>query len=171
MLDGVVVHRVLPDFCHVRDLRGDAHLPAFRLFTIDRSSHIEVLLDSDLRLRRVRCGGSLRYHCLVGVVRLLQVGSHAHLLLEIDLGQGVAFLAVFNLLVSFINQVIAGRDVVVPVVLYALLGVFPVKVELVQQFIKQLVLYRHLFFTWKETHISIPIFDLERPSVAPNVVH
>ena len=84
MLDGVIVDGVLSDFGHIWDLRRHAHLSTFSLLTVDWSCHIQILLHGNLWLWRVGCSSSLCNHSLVGILRLLQVSAHPHLLLEID---------------------------------------------------------------------------------------
>jgi len=66
---------------------------------------------------------------------------------------------------------ITGSDVIVTVILYTLLRVLPVEIVLFKQFVEQFVFYRHLFFTWEETHISISVLHLECPCVISDIVH
>ena len=108
-------------------------------------------------------------HRLVSLV--LDVGTHAHLLLEVDLGLLVAFLTVLELLVASINQVIAGGNMVVSVVLDTLLAIFTVKVEFFNDFVEQLLLHRHLLFAREQSLITVPIFHLKRPGVVSDVAN
>ena len=98
------------------------------LLGVDRCSHVQVLLAGHRGIGRV-VGSSASILCLV-----LDVGTHAHFLLEVNLGLLVAFLAVLQFLVASINQVVAGSDMVVSVVLHTLLSVFTVKVKLLDDF-------------------------------------
>jgi hypothetical protein len=91
----------------------------------------------------------------------LQCSTHSHFLLEVELGLLVTLLAVLYLLVTLVDQVVACCDVVVPVIFDTLLSILLVEVEFVKDPIEQLVLNRHLLFTWKEAYIPISIFDLE----------
>lgn len=65
--------------------------------------------------------------------RVLDVGPHPHLLLEVNLRQLITLLSVFDLTVTFVDQVIAGSNVVVTIVLNALLRVLPVEVILFEK--------------------------------------
>lgn len=83
----------------------------------------------------------------------------------------IRLLPVLELPISLVNQVVAGSDVIVPVVLDALLSVLPVKIVLSQQFLKELVVYGHLLLAREQAHVSIPVFDLERPCVISDFVN
>ena len=47
----------------------------------------------------------------------------------------------------------------------------PVEVELIHDFVKQLVFNGHLFFSWEKTLVTISVLDLERPSVVSDVLN
>ena len=47
---------------------------------------------------------------------ILDIGTHPHLLLEVHLGERIVVLSILDFFVSLVNQMVASRDVVVPVV-------------------------------------------------------
>lgn len=76
-------------------------------------------------------------------------GAHSHLLFEVDLRQGVVFLAVFDFSVALIDEVVAGSDVVVAVILDAFLGILGVELILFKNAVEQLLINGHLLLSWK----------------------
>ena len=175
VLNRRVVQRIVPSAV-VRDRRSNilAHnLPALlHLLGVERSSHVEVLLvASGDRIRRVVGGVPwLVHHSLVGWI-VLQSSAETHLLLKVDLGLLVGLLSIPQLLVSPVDEVVAGRDVVVAVVFNALLSILAVEVELVDDLVEQLVLNRHLLLAREQALVPVPVLDLERPGVVSDVVH
>jgi len=85
---------------------------------------------------------------------------HAHLLFEIDFGEGVVLLPIFDFSVSFVNEVVTGCNMVMPIILDTLDSVFIVKLELFKQAVEKLLLKWHFLFTREESHISISVFNL-----------
>lgn len=137
---------------------------------MDWSRHIEV----HLRSRRLVCHVSAipGYNCLIPCInRILDIGAHPHLLLEVYLGQGIALLSILDLSVPLVYEMVAGSDVVMPVVLDALDGVLLVEIEVLEQTVEEFVFDWHLFLSWEEAHVSISIFYLQRPCVASDVVY
>ena len=94
-----------------------------------------------------------------------------HLLLEVDLGETVVLLAVLDLAVSLVDEVVAGSDVIVPVVFDALHRVLVVELVLLQQPPEQLLLHRHLLLAREQTHVTVPVLHLQGPRVGPDVVY
>ena len=171
VLDCRVIKGVVLAAC-VRNRRADVviHLAAMLdLLGVDGRCHVQVLLTGARGVRREVCCSAGIMPRLVSLI--LDVGPHAHLLLEVDLGLLVAFLAVFQLLVASINQVVAGGDVVVSIVLDALLGVFTVKVKLLDNFAEQLIFHGHLLFAREQSLITVPVFHLQGPSVVSDVTN
>lgn len=56
---------------------------------------------------------------------------------------------------------VASRDVIVAIVLYAFLSVLWIKFEFFQQSVVELRLNRHLFFAWEQTHVPVSVLDLK----------
>lgn len=108
---------------------------------------------------------------LVSFILALSVVGQSHLLLEVNLLLGVVFLTVLQLLVSLVNQVVTGGDVVVTVVFDAFLSVLRFKFKLCQNVVVKLLFYGHFLFSWKQTHVSVSVLHLESPSVASDVVN
>ena len=145
---------------------------------MQRGSHVEILLvvGNNVRIGRLvdripltlHDSLILRISCRLG--RLFDCRGHLHLSLEVHLGLLVALLPILELLVPPVNEVVARCDMVVPVVLDALLGVLPVKGELINDLVEQLLFNRHLLFAWKQTHVTISVFDEQRPRMVSDVI-
>ena len=98
---------------------------------------------------------------LIKIIISWNISAQSHFLLEINLGKLIALLSILDLLVPLVNQVIACCDMVMPVVFNTLLSIFSIEIELFNDLLVELILQRHLFFTWKIAHISISILNLE----------
>mmetsp|Transcript_29514 Transcript_29514/g.44878 ORF Transcript_29514/g.44878 Transcript_29514/m.44878 type:complete len:337 (-) Transcript_29514:1221-2231(-) len=138
MLDGLVVHRIVAYLTLVLDRGTDEVVhelaAGLDLLRVNRRRHVQILLRL-LGLRIGRLVGSMAVSRL-GVVDghgVLDVSAHAHLALEVDLGQLVVLLAVLDLAVALVNEMVTSRYVVVAVVLNAFLSVLPVEVVLLEQ--------------------------------------
>lgn len=64
---------------------------------------------------------------------------------------------------------IASCDVIMAIVLDALLCILSVKVIFDKSFLKKFLFDWHFLFPREQTHVSISIFDLERPSMISNI--
>lgn len=100
---------------------------------------------------------------------LFDRGRHFHFSFEVHFRLLVALLPIFQLLVPAVDQMVAGGDVVVSVVLDALLSVLPVERELVDDLVEQLLFDRHLLLAREEAHVAVAVLDEQGPRMVSNV--
>jgi len=86
--------------------------------------------------------------------------GHFHLTFKVNFSLLIPFLPVFDLLVSPVNKMVAGRYVVMTVVFDAFLGVFAIKCEFLDDFVEKLIIYGHLFLAWENAQFTVTVFDL-----------
>ena len=102
---------------------------------MERGSHVQVLLllrGHDYWVWGVILISDVRHDCglVCGVDSDRVFGAHSHLLFEVDLGLLITLLAILELSVSLVDQMIAGCDVIMSIVLNALLSIFLIEVVL-----------------------------------------
>lgn len=177
VLDRLVVKGVVSDFAHIVRRHEIVDFAIFDLVGVNWSSHVEVdgfRLSSGVVGRLVSLivdhslVGCIDGHLLLGVVGSI---SHPHLLLEIDLRKLVALLPILDLLVSFVNKMIASGNVIVSVIFDTFLRILSIKVVFIKQLVEELILNWHFLLTGEKSHISISIFYLQRPCVISNVIY
>ena len=95
--------------------------------------------------------------------------THSHFFLKIYFGLLIALVSILNLSISFINQMIARRDMVMTVILDAFLSILSVKIILHEELFEELVLNWHFLLAREESHVTVAIFHLKGPSVVSDV--
>lgn len=108
------------------------------------SCHVQVLLvvAGNIRNWRRIDRVSLALHdrlvldVIGGLSGLFDCGRHLHLSFEVQLRLLVALLAILQFLVSPVDQVVAGSNVIVSIVLNAFLGVFPFELEFLDNLVE-----------------------------------
>lgn len=146
VLNGTVVNRIVPNFCDILD--GGAYnlieFPAFLLVRVQWRSHVQILL---VVCWDVGHWGSVDWVALtlhdslilgfVGYLGSLLDGCwHLHLSFKIQFWLLVTLLAILQLFIPAVDQVVASSDMVMPVILNTLLSVLPIKVEFLDNFIE-----------------------------------
>ena len=126
----------------------------FDLLSMNRSSHVQILL----RCNNMRLWWLILRHPFTGDDSFISgrvnghsiftsgwIGTKSHLLFEIYFRLLIWFLSVFNLLVSFVDQMVASSDMVVTVIFNTFFSVLVIKFVLLKNFLIEFIINRHLF--------------------------
>jgi hypothetical protein len=97
--------------------------------------------------------------------------AHSHLLFEVYLSLVVGLLSVFDLAVSFVDQMVAGCNMVMTVIFNTFLSILPIKIVLDESLLKKFILDRHLFFAREQAHVPVAVLHLEGPCVVSDLAH
>lgn len=129
------------------------------------SSHIEILFTwSSIWCRRVVIGISAI------IFLILVFHTYTHPFFKIDFGLLIGLLSVLKFFVTPVYQVITGSDMIVSVILYTFCSIFTIKIELLNNLDEKFFLHWHFLFAREQSLIPIFVFDLQGPSMVPNVI-
>jgi len=145
VLDGIIIDWVVPMFWNLLN-RWSHHfieLPTLLLLCVQGCSHVQILLLVYIvSVGRLVNRISLSMHnsfilsIICGLSCFFNWSRHFHLPFEINFGLLVAFLPVLNLFVPTLYKMVTSGNVIMPIILYTLLGILFIKIEFFNDFTK-----------------------------------